>query len=332
MKMGQLNRSMQQHATLLTAAWIAPMSGPLLRDAGVVFRDGRIAGIGDVRLMREQHPYAVAEDAGNSVVLPGLINAHTHLELSSLQPGDAPGRFVDWLINLMRSADPSGQRTATLDGIAQCLRFGVTAVGDITSQPVVTRPLLAASPLRGVSFGEVRAMAQRRSMLKPRLDAAIAPIVGGRLTPGISPHAPYSIEITGYQACLQAAREHHLPLATHLAESAEEAEFLRDHTGPFKHLWDVLNAWDPNVPRFDGGPIRFAQSVGLLDYPTALAHVNYCDDEEMDLLAAGGGLLPPHAPVFRASSASLARDAGAWYQCGRRNRQLRQFTGSESRG
>jgi cytosine/adenosine deaminase-related metal-dependent hydrolase len=278
---------MHQHATLVTAAWIAPMTGPLLRDAGIVFRDGRIAGIGDIRSMRDQHPDAVARDAGNAVILPGLINAHTHLELSSLHPGETPKRFVDWLMNLMRNAGTMNVHDAMLDGIAECIRFGVTAVGDISSQPVVTRPLLAASPLRGVSFGEVRAMAQRRSMLEPRLTAAIAPIVGGKITPGISPHAPYSIEMAGYQECLQAAREHRLPLVTHLAESADETEFLRDQSGPFKELWDVLNAWDTTVPRFDGGPIRFAQSIGLLDFPTALAHVNYCDDDELDLLADG---------------------------------------------
>jgi hypothetical protein len=63
--------------------------------------------------------------------------------------------------------------------------------------------------------------------------------------------------------------------------------FLAEHSGPFRELWDRLGAWDDSVPRFPGGPIRFAASLGLLDDPVALAHVNYCDDDEMRLLARG---------------------------------------------
>lgn len=77
-------------------------------------------------------------------------------------------------------------------------------------------------------------------------------------------------------------------LATHLAESPDEASFLAEHAGSFRELWQFLDAWDDAVPRFAGGPIRFAESVGLLDAPTLLAHVNYCDDDdELALLAAG---------------------------------------------
>ena len=76
-----------------------------------------------------------------------------------------------------------------------------------------------------------------------------------------------------------------MPLATHLAETPDEATFLADHTGPFRDLWSYIGAWDQDVPSFAGGAIRFAKATGLLDYPTLLAHVNYCDDAEMELLA-----------------------------------------------
>jgi cytosine/adenosine deaminase-related metal-dependent hydrolase len=95
------------------------------------------------------------------------------------------------------------------------------------------------------------------------------------------------MEADGYTRCLEAAKKQGLPLATHLAETPHEQAFLETQTGPFRELWDKLGAWDENVPRFTGGPVRFAQSLGLLDYQTLLAHVNYCDDEELGLLAAG---------------------------------------------
>src|SRR5207253_5134070 len=91
----------------------------------------------------------------------------------------------------------------------------------------------------------------------------------------------------GYRRCLAAAKYFGLTLATHLAETPHEEEFLASHAGPFRELWEFLGAWDEQVPTFAGGPIRYAQSLGLLDYPTLLAHVNYCDDAELALLARG---------------------------------------------
>jgi cytosine/adenosine deaminase-related metal-dependent hydrolase len=278
--------------TLLTAAWIAPMTGPPLRDAGVVFDSQHILAIGPLAALRGSYPQAEIWDAGNSVILPGLVNAHTHLELSSIVRSAPPARFVDWIIDLMGRGSAIDTPAAMRLGIQQCLRFGVTSVGDITVQPQVTRPEIAASPLQGVSYGEVRAMAQRRGFLDARLSAAIEPAaiqpgIEPGIQPGISPHAPYSIEREGYVRCLAQSVNLNLPLTTHLAETPDEAAFLADHTGPFKALWEYLNAWDERVPRFAGGPIRFAKAVGLLDYPTLLAHVNYCDDAELDLLAQG---------------------------------------------
>ncbi len=127
-------------------------------------------------------------------------------------------------------------------------------------------------------------MATRRGLLDARLQAASdRTYENDHLTIGVSPHAPYSVEPIGFERSLATK----LPLATHLAESPDEAAFLADHAGPFRNLWEFLNAWDENVPRFAGGPIRFAKSLGLLDRPTVLAHVNYCDDAELSLLATG---------------------------------------------
>jgi cytosine/adenosine deaminase-related metal-dependent hydrolase len=178
--------------------------------------------------------------------------------------------------------------TAASAGAKACIRFGVTAVGDISRQCHVTRPVFKAGPLRVVSFGEVMAMAQRRSLLESRLAlAADRADESSSLRVGVSPHSPYSIEIPGYARCLEVAREKGLPLATHLAETRSEWEFLAGHAGKLRELWDAWLTWDDVVPKFAGGPIRMAEAVGLLDYPTVLAHVNYCDDDELALLAKG---------------------------------------------
>jgi cytosine/adenosine deaminase-related metal-dependent hydrolase len=217
------------------------------------------------------------------------------LELSDCQPGPRPaGGFAAWLVGMLqrtRIAPEEMERAVTgavAVGIRQCLRFGITTVGDISRQCRLTRSLLRQSRLRVVSFGEVQAMAQRRGLLEERLAiAADETMAGPRLSIGITPHAPYSVEPDGYRRCLQTARDRRLPLATHLAETKDEATFLASHAGPLRELWDQWLTWDDSVPKFIGGPIRLARDLGLLDYPTLLAHVNYCDDEELDILAAG---------------------------------------------
>jgi cytosine/adenosine deaminase-related metal-dependent hydrolase len=131
-------------------------------------------------------------------------------------------------------------------------------------------------------------MSSRRDLLDSRLAAAMnRDFESDHLTCGITPHAPYSVEIAGYDKCRLAAARGDYPLTTHLAESPDEAEFLATAGGPLARLWDKLGGLDDRVPRFPGGPIRMARATGLLDRPTLLAHVNYCDNDEMRILEDG---------------------------------------------
>ena len=271
------------------------MDRPPIADGAVAFAAGRVVDVGDARGVIARHPGAAVEDLGDALLLPGLVNPHTHLELSNCEPLPGPaGEFTDWILALRGRAgfdagDDAGTVTRAVGrGVADCLTFGVTTVGDVTRLSALTRPLLAASPLNVVSYGEVLAIAAFRDAMPGQLDAACDPAFAtDRLTVGVTPHAPYTVEPDGYRACLDAARRLNLPLTTHLAELPYEAEFLSDHAGPFRDLLDRLGKWSDGVPRFDGGPVRFAASVGLLDFPALLAHVNYCDDAELALLAAG---------------------------------------------
>jgi cytosine/adenosine deaminase-related metal-dependent hydrolase len=271
------------------------MDGPPIRDGAIVFDRGTIVEVGDSKVLANRYPGAELIDRSGDTLLPGLINAHTHLELSEFSCGAAPASFVDWLMRLvprgqvsLQSVQESVARSVPI-GVAQCLRFGVTCVGDISRHCTISRPLLHNGPLRVVSYGEVQAMGQRRELLEERLAvAADRTFQSDFLQTAISPHAPYSVEMGGYRRCVEVAQTGGLPLATHLAETLAESPFLAEHTGPFRELWEYLGAWDGQVPRFAGGPIQFAREAGLLDYPrTLLAHVNYCDDDELGLLARG---------------------------------------------
>ncbi|HEY2586690.1 MAG TPA: amidohydrolase family protein [Tepidisphaeraceae bacterium] len=280
---------------IIRAGWVAPMEGPPIRDGAVVFERGVILDVGAARDIAARYPGAAVADRSGETLLPGLINAHTHLELSEFACEVPPASFVDWVLGLVprgpMNLEAIRQSVARLVpiGIAQCLRFGVTCVGDISRHCTVSRPLLQNGPLRVVSYGEVLAMGQRRAFLDERIVMATDDRFESRwLRTAITPHAPYSVEMDGYRRCVEAARSRAMPIATHLAETPDEAPFLADHSGPFRRLWDALNAWDEDIPRWVGGPIRFAEAVGLLGYPrTLLAHVNYCDDTELEILARG---------------------------------------------
>lgn len=193
---------------------------------------------------------------------------------------------MDWLLDI-RSRSIAPQQAAR-NGIEQCLRFGVTCVGDITQQIDVTRTIVAQSPIRCVSFGEVLGLARRRERFEQLLPQAINPShQSEKLKIGLSPHSPYTVDLDGYRQCLQIAQRLSLPLATHLAESAHEREFLESHSGPFRSLWENLGTWGDGVATYPGSPIAMAQAIGLLDWPTLLAHVNYCDDRELEILSSG---------------------------------------------
>jgi cytosine/adenosine deaminase-related metal-dependent hydrolase len=282
-----------QVKTLLRAAHLLTMSSPPIRDGAVVFHDRQILAAGPAAAIRQNHPDANIIDLGDSIILPGLVNAHTHLELSNIQQLPDPASLVDWILALLQrrsTSDPDAAiHAAVAKGIRESIRHGVTAVGDITLNPAISRPLLRDSPLRGVSFGEVLGMAGRAAQMEGRLAAAVDRSHEREdFRTGIEPHAPYSLDLRGYARCLEEARRHDMPLTTHLAESPDEAPFLNDHSGPFRHkLWETIAAWTNDVSRAPGGPIRAMASLGLFDYPTLLAHANYADDDELDILARG---------------------------------------------
>jgi cytosine/adenosine deaminase-related metal-dependent hydrolase len=280
--------------TILAASHIAPMTGAVTRDGAVMFDAGRVQAVGAARELRAAHPAAKVVDLGDAVVLPGLVNPHVHLELTGVRrPQPAPPTFVDWILAVRESMAavrdfPSFIKASTSSGIRQCRHFGVTAVGDISLNPSLTRPRLAEHFVRGVSFGEVLGMAGRRGQFEGRLAEAVdRSFDAGGLRAGVGPHAPYSLDLEGYRRCVEGAERLGMPLATHLAETPEEAKFLARHKGEFRRLWEALGGWEEGVPTDDGGPVRAMKRVGLLDHsPTALAHLNVLDDDELELLAA----------------------------------------------
>ncbi len=280
---------MEDAAFILKARHLATMTGPPVENGVVVVAQGLVRYAGPLAALPAPFTDLSHQDLGDVLLMPGLVNAHTHLELSACAPVPPPASFVEWVLGLYSRAglfDDDRLRAAVRAGAGQSLSFGVTCVGDVATRPHLSRPVLAECPLRAVSFGEVRGIGSRAPLAAGMLQHATEPPPAG-VVAGVSPHAPYSTGRAAYEACLAAASATGLPLATHLAELPEERPFLADHAGPLRELLDVLGITLEGEATFAGSPVAWAESLGLLQTPCVLAHVNDVDDDDMQRLAAG---------------------------------------------
>lgn len=279
---------------IVRARFVIAADGPVIENGRVECHRGVIA---DVRRARagERGGGGDGFDFGDAVVLPGLVNAHTHLELSHLA-GKVPatGGLIAWLERLVALAvaappDADAVAASVRRGLAESTRAGVTCVGDITRHPSVTRPILGEAGVAGVSYGEVAAVGRTRSRLGERLVAALhAGPAGLTVRPGVSPHSIYTLEPAGLRACAGRARAANVPVCTHLAESPDEDEFARSAGGPLRDYLERLGVWDEHIRPYGCGAIEAALGSGLSGGDVLFAHLNYAGDADLDAVARSG--------------------------------------------
>lgn len=220
----------------LTARWIFPVSGPPIPQGVVVIDGERITAVVPAG------ERAADIDLGNAAILPGLVNAHTHLDLSDAAGVCPPNRdFTLWLrrviVHRRTQADPVA---AVRKGIDESLRFGVTALGDISAQGA-SWDLLAGAGIDGTVYRELIGLSAERA------DASIDVADTWRekesnawRIAGLSPHAPYTVGRRLLER-LPPAR-----VAVHLAETREELDLLRRREGPFVDFLKDLGVWHPD--------------------------------------------------------------------------------------
>jgi cytosine/adenosine deaminase-related metal-dependent hydrolase len=224
----------------LTARYIFPVDGPPLENGVVVIKGDRLLAIGP----KNSHKADVY--LGNAAVVPGLVNAHTHLDLTGLRGKIAfSGSFVDWLtavIEHRRRMTVDDVQRALLAGILECGFVGTTLVGDIAGAGL-SWDMLEVAPLRSVVFYELLGLTEERA--NQAWDAAqvwLAAAHSGtpRCRPGLSPHAPYSVRTSLFGLASNAS----LPVSIHLAETRDELRLLKDRDGPFREFLTGLGVWD----------------------------------------------------------------------------------------
>ncbi len=278
----------------LRARYVFPIIGEPIADGAVTVENGRI-----VRVGRAPAPSAAVEDLGNVAVLPGLINAHVHLNFSDLTvPLGYQGiSTVAWIRHVIQwletAATDAGAHADTIaHGIQESLRGGVTTLAEI-AQPHWPIDGADRFPANIVLFQEVIAPTEQRTAQAVRLANAFLQAVPKqftekRLRVGLSPHAPYSVHPSLLTEVVRIANERRSLVAMHLAESREELEFLSAGSGPFRDLLENIGAWDPTLVPRGARPLDYLRQLARV--PKALViHGNYLNDEEISFLAANNG-------------------------------------------
>ena len=274
---------------ILRARVVIPVSSAPIPDGAVVVSGNTITAVGPFTEIRAEHPGEVT-DLGERVLLPGLVNAHCHLDYSMMRRAIQPQRsFTEWIrrINaLKRSLSPEDYRAAIERGFGELQRWGTTAVANIESFPELLTAM-SASPLRTWWFLEmidVRHLVANDEVVTGTLAffETHGPRLGGF---GLSPHSPYTASGPLYELASEAAAKLGMPVMTHVAESRDEWEMFRHARGELYDFMLRLGRWMHDC-HHGRTPLQHVFNHTALGTHWILAHMNELDDEDLTLLAS----------------------------------------------
>ncbi len=247
------------------------------------------------RVVRQEYP--------GSLLTPGLVNAHTHLDLTHIGPQPpSPGGFAAFaaLVREKRAVEPEAIRASVRQGVAMSLAGGVVAVGDIAgavrgAADVVAAEELARSPLWGTAFLEFFAIGAGEERGQGALSRALQAAPTKGIQVGIQPHAPYSVSAGSYDWALEQAEIPESPVCTHVAESREEHELIERGTGPLCTMLEELGIWTPGsggMEHFGRGKTPVAHVLEATrdsQHELTMVHCNDLSDGDVLALAASHG-------------------------------------------
>ncbi len=265
------------------------MASPPLRDGALlVDANGRIVTLGPEAAV--PHPVGASTFRfPDAVLLPGFVNAHTHLELTGLRGAVPEPDFFQWIQHIRRAKEevpPDSYLAWARDGVREAWRHGATMVADTGTSGAVARALTELNGA-GIVYHEIihpdPGRAEATLAAGREVVARLRTEAGPRVVIGVSPHAPYTVSRTLYRQVAKFAETEALPMAGHLAESVAETELVRDGAGPFADLWRRRGIpLDPPA----GSPVRLLADLGVLGPDFLAIHAVQTDPADDEILAA----------------------------------------------
>ena len=295
---------------ILSASWVIPVSSPPISEGAVVLKGGRIQDVGPTAEILRRYPDRETSDFRGAALLPGLVNVHSHLELTILRGYLENLRFWDWIRQLTRTKyellTREDLRISTLAGACEAVRAGVTTLGDAMDLGASLDALLA-SGLRGVLYQEIFSprpeeaeerlaeLEAKLAKLEERIGTGAARgngCAGGRsarILLGVSPHAPFSVSGPLFRKVRQWAASRGLPACIHVAESEEESLLIEEGKGPMAEALGSRGVhWSPP----GCSPVQYLDRLEVLAPGTLLVHCVR--------------LRPPDLPILKRSGVSVA--------------------------
>ncbi|MEP6508541.1 MAG: amidohydrolase family protein [Gemmatimonadales bacterium] len=281
------------------ARWVVPVTQPPIENGCVVADDGCIVYVGAI----DDAPEGEDHDFGDAVILPGLINAHTHLELTSMRGFLEDLCFNDWIDRLRSSRKEALTDDMLIDsaryGIVEGLESGITTYADTCATGFVMIAMLEMG-VRGIMFQETFGSGPEQcdasiKALRARV-AELAPLQTDLVKLGISPHAPYTVSDALYKASADFAKEDGWLMGLHIAESASEQELVCSGTGAFAEEWRER---DLEIKIRGRSPVEVLEKTGCLDTSPLLIHAVRLDANDIATIAAHNCTIA-HCPASNA--------------------------------
>ena len=269
----------------LRAAWVLPVAGPPIADGEVVISGDRIVA---VRPASTDSGPAV-DDFGDAILMPGLVNVHTHLDYTVMRGLLEDLEFFPWIRELTARAatlTPEDWLASAAWGAAEAIAGGVTAIGDCTFSGAAfsaARDFGLGGNIYQEVFGidELRTVEEIVAELRGRVESMRARTEGTRLHAGISPHAPYTVRPRLMRALAEYAAAESLPVCIHAAESQAEAELLRSGTGAFAEMYGRRGiTWE--TP--GGSTVAYLDGLGIVGPRTLLVHGVQVSASDRDII------------------------------------------------
>jgi 5-methylthioadenosine/S-adenosylhomocysteine deaminase len=292
---------------ILSAEWLLPISSEPISDGAIAVEGDKIVAVGTINQLREKFPASASEDFGEAVIMPGLVNTHSHLEITAMRGflDDVEEDFYSWLMKLTvtraEKLTAVDIETAATCGAVEGVRAGVTCFADVGRFGKAGFEALKKTGLRGIVFQETEFSPNNSeaendfAKLKDKF-LALRESESELVKVGFSPHAPYTVSAKLFEKITEYALSGNVKITIHAAESKQEDDFFQTGKGFFADLYNKLNLeWKaPGI-----SSIEYLERLGVLRAKPLLAHCVRVSATDIDLIAESDSSIA-HCPKSNA--------------------------------